>query len=72
LLRRMHHGFLPDPRLLADRPVDIHRFMSSREPALAELAARFLLTANLTDRLNFGRQFADLLFKDVPNPARID
>jgi predicted nucleotidyltransferase len=53
-------------------PVDIHRFMSSREPALAELAARFLLTANLTDRLNFGRQFADLLFKDVPNPARID
>lgn len=53
-------------------PVDIHRFMSSREPALAELAARFLLTTNLNDRLNFGRQIADLLFKDVPNPARID
>ncbi len=53
-------------------PVDIHRFMSSREPALAELAARFLLTANVTDRLNFGRQIADLLFKDIPNPARID
>ena len=53
-------------------PVDIHRFMSSREPALAELAARFLLTANITDRLNFGRQIADLLFKDIPNPARID
>ena len=53
-------------------PTDIHRFMSSREPALADLAARFLLATNLTDRLNFGRQFADLLFKDVPNPARID
>lgn len=53
-------------------PVDIHRFMSSREPALADLAARFLLASNVADRLNFGRQFADLLFKDIPNPARID
>ncbi len=53
-------------------PVDIHRFMSSREPALADLAARFLLASNVADQLNFGRQFADLLFKDIPNPARID
>jgi predicted nucleotidyltransferase len=53
-------------------PVDIHRFMFSREPALADLAGQFLTAATLTDRLNFGRQFADLLFKDVPNPARID
>lgn len=53
-------------------PADIHRFMSSREPSLADLAARFLLATSLADRLNVGRQFADLLFKDVPNPARID
>jgi len=53
-------------------PVDIHRFMFSREPALADLAGQFLTAMSLTDRLNFGRQFADLLFKDVPNPARID
>ncbi len=53
-------------------PVDIHRFMFSREPALADLAGQFLSATNLADRLNFGRQFADLLFKDVPNPARID
>ncbi|MBH0195699.1 MAG: hypothetical protein HP494_08925, partial [Nitrospira sp.] len=53
-------------------PVDIHRFMFSREPALADLAGQFLTASTLTDRLNFGRQFADLLFKDVPNPARID
>ncbi len=53
-------------------PVDIHRFMHSREPALADLAGQFLTATTLTDRLNFGRQFADLLFKDVPNPARID
>lgn len=53
-------------------PVDIHRFMHSREPALADVAGQFLSATNLADRLNFGRQFADLLFKDVPNPARID
>jgi predicted nucleotidyltransferase len=53
-------------------PVDIHRFIFSREPALADLAGQFLTATTLSDRLNFGRQFADLLFKDVPNPARID
>lgn len=53
-------------------PVDIHRFMFSREPNLADVAGHFLSATNVADRLNFGRQFADLLFKDVPNPARID
>ncbi len=53
-------------------PVDIHRYMFSREPALADLAGQFLTATTLTDRLNFGQQFTDLLFKDVPNPARID
>jgi predicted nucleotidyltransferase len=53
-------------------PVDIHRFMFSREPALADLAGQLLTATTLSDKLNFGRQFADLLFKDVPNPARID
>ncbi|MCP9438825.1 MAG: hypothetical protein NNA20_02580 [Nitrospira sp.] len=53
-------------------PVDIHRFMVSRDPTLADLAGRFLSGTNLADRLNFGRQFADLLFKEIPNPARID
>ncbi|MDH5669024.1 MAG: hypothetical protein OEY86_13520 [Nitrospira sp.] len=53
-------------------PVDIHRFMHSREPALADVAGQFLSATDLAERLNFGRQFADLLFRDVPNPARID
>ncbi len=53
-------------------PVDIHRFMFSREPSLADLAGQFLTASTLADRLNFGRQFADVLFKEVPNPARID
>jgi len=53
-------------------PAEAHRFMASREPALADLAARFLTVATLAERLTIGRQFAELLFKDVPNPARID
>lgn len=53
-------------------PVDVHRFMFSREPSLADLAGQFLTATTVTDRLNFGRQFAELLFKGVPNPARID
>ncbi len=53
-------------------PADVHRFMFSREPALADAAAQFLNATTLSDRLTFGRKFADLLFKDVPNPARID
>ncbi|MCS6897359.1 MAG: hypothetical protein NZM29_05240, partial [Nitrospira sp.] len=53
-------------------PADVHRFMTAREPNLADLASRFLTATNVADRLNFGRQLADLLFKEVPNPARID
>lgn len=53
-------------------PVDIHRFMFSRDPALADLAGQFLTVTTLTERFNFARQFAEQLFKDVPNPARID
>jgi predicted nucleotidyltransferase len=53
-------------------PVDLLRFLSSRDPALGELASQFLSAPNLAERLNSGRQLADLLFKDVPNPARVD
>jgi predicted nucleotidyltransferase len=53
-------------------PVDVHRFMFSREPELADVAGQFLTATTLADRLTFGRQFANLLFKDIPNPARID
>jgi hypothetical protein len=53
-------------------PVDVLRFMSSRDPALGELAARFLNAGALEERLRLGRQFATALFKDIPQPARID
>lgn len=53
-------------------PVDVLRFLASRDASLGDLVGRFLTATNLHERLNFGRQMADLLFKDVPSPARID
>jgi predicted nucleotidyltransferase len=53
-------------------PVDVPRFISSRDAALGDLAAQFLTATTLPERLNCGRDMANLLFKDVPNPARID
>jgi hypothetical protein len=53
-------------------PTDVLKFIASRDAGLADLAARFLTAATLPERLNFGRDLADTLFKDVPNPARID
>ena len=53
-------------------PVDIPRFIVSRDAQLGILAERFLTGSTLAERLNLGRDMANLLFKDVPNPARID
>ncbi|HXF94330.1 MAG TPA: hypothetical protein VNK46_16385 [Nitrospiraceae bacterium] len=53
-------------------PVDVVRFLTSRDPAIGDLASRFLVAPTLTERLTLGRQLADLLFKDIPHPARID
>jgi len=53
-------------------PVEAPKFIASRDSALGDLAGRFLTAPTLPERLNVGRDMADLLFKDVPNPARID
>lgn len=53
-------------------PSDVLRFIASRDQALGELTSQFLSAPNLSERLNFGRKLADLLFKDVPHPARVD
>jgi hypothetical protein len=53
-------------------PVDVPRFIASRDAALGELASHFLVANTLPERLNCGRDMVNLLFKDVPNPARID
>jgi predicted nucleotidyltransferase len=53
-------------------PVDVPRFIASRDAALGDLVGRFLTATTLPERLNFARDLTDLLFKEVPNPARID
>ena len=53
-------------------PVDVLRFMSSRDPALGEMAARFLNSGTIEQRFESARQIAAALFKDIPQPARID
>jgi predicted nucleotidyltransferase len=52
--------------------VDMPRFLASRDAVLGELAGQFLVATTLPERLNSGRDMVNLLFKDVPNPARID
>jgi len=53
-------------------PSDMLRFVSSRDPAMGDLLNRFLTTLSLAERLELGRQLADLLLKDVPNAPRVD
>lgn len=53
-------------------PVDVPRFLTSRDATLGDLAGRFLTAATLAERLNCARDLVPLLFKDIPNPARID
>ncbi len=66
------HAFFRLRGLWVTSPVDIPRFISSRDALLGELAEKFLTATMLPDRFNYGRDMANLLFKDVPNPARID
>ncbi|MCG3778628.1 MAG: hypothetical protein JW388_1349 [Nitrospira sp.] len=53
-------------------PVDSLKFMASRDATLGDLAGRFLAATALAEKLNIAHDLANLLFKDVPNPARID
>ncbi len=53
-------------------PVDMIRFLASRDQALGSLIEQFQLAPTVADKLRFGRQLTDLLVKDVPHPARID
>jgi hypothetical protein len=53
-------------------PVDVLRFIGSRDPALGVTAARFLNADTMEERLETARHMAASLFKDIPQPARID
>jgi len=53
-------------------PADMLRFVASRDAGLGELLDRFMTAPTLPDRLSLGRQLANQLFRDVPNPPRVD
>jgi predicted nucleotidyltransferase len=53
-------------------PADTIRFIGSREPAIGDLLERFMTSPSIGDRLAVGNQLANLLFREVPHPPRID
>lgn len=53
-------------------PVDMMRFAASRDTALGDLLDRFQGAPTTAARLDIGRQLAQLLFKEIPNPQRVD
>ena len=53
-------------------PADMLRFVASRDAAVGELLDRFLTAPGLSERLTLGRQLVTQIFKDVPNPPRVD
>ncbi|MGH7253265.1 MAG: hypothetical protein ACREIE_05635, partial [Nitrospiraceae bacterium] len=53
-------------------PADMLRFVASRDAAVGELLDRFLTAPALSERLALGRQLVTQIFKDVPNPPRVD
>lgn len=53
-------------------PADTLRFISSRDSELGDRLARFIAAQTVAERIDLGHQLADLLFKETPNPSRID
>jgi len=53
-------------------PAEMLRFLTSRDQALGQLIERFLSAPTPADQLEIGRQLIGAVFKDTPNPARID
>jgi hypothetical protein len=53
-------------------PVDMMRFAASRDGAFGDLLDRFQGAPTTAARLDIARQLGQQLFKDIPNPQRID
>jgi len=53
-------------------PVDMMRFAASRDGAFGDLLERFQGAPTTAARLDVARQLAQQLFKDIPNPQRVD
>ena len=53
-------------------PADMLRFVTTRDAAVGELVERVMVAPFLNERLTCGRELADLVFRDVPHPPRVD
>jgi len=53
-------------------PVDMMRFAASRDGAFGDLLDRFQGAPTTAARLDVARQLAQQLFRDIPNPQRVD
>jgi hypothetical protein len=53
-------------------PADLVRFIMTRDAAVGELFDRALSAPTLAERLALGQELTQLIFKDTPNPARVD
>jgi predicted nucleotidyltransferase len=53
-------------------PADTLRFVSSRDQGVGGLLERFLAGATTAERIATGRELAEQVFRDVPNPQRVD
>ena len=53
-------------------PADTLRFISSRDAIFGGLFEQMLTAPTLETRLEFAREAVTLLFKEIPNPQRVD
>jgi hypothetical protein len=53
-------------------PADLVRFIMTRDAAVGELFDRAMSAPTLAERLVLGQELTHLIFKDTPNPARVD
>ena len=65
-------GFFRIRGLWLTSPADTLRFISSRDAQLGQLLTQFLSDAPLPERIELARQMTTLLFKDIPQPSRVD
>lgn len=53
-------------------PADTVRFISSRDSEVGDRLSQCITAQSLAERIDLGHQLVDLLFKETPNPSRID
>jgi hypothetical protein len=53
-------------------PVDVLKFVATRDAAIGEVFDRIVTAPTLTERLALGQELTNLMFKDIPHAARVD